>query len=62
MRGVQRFVANHLGEQYVEVPPFDLAVCYKESVNTTPLIFVLSPGEGIIQCNEIKAQRKKRRR
>ncbi|KAG2439747.1 hypothetical protein HYH02_010624 [Chlamydomonas schloesseri] len=41
---VQAFVSQHLGQRFIEPPPFDLAVCYKESSPSVPLIFVLSPG------------------
>ena len=41
---IQAFVTEHLGQQYIEPPPFDLATCFKESAPVTPLIFVLSSG------------------
>lgn len=41
---VQAFVSQHLGQRFIEPPPFDLATCYKESSPSVPLIFVLSPG------------------
>lgn len=41
---IAAFVAEQLGQQYVEPPPFDLDRCYKDSNAITPLIFVLSPG------------------
>ncbi len=41
---VQGFVRKHLGQKYIEPPPFDLAKSYADSLCTTPLIFVLSPG------------------
>lgn len=41
---MQDFVSEHLGQRFIEPPPFDLATCYKESSPTVPLIFVLSPG------------------
>eukprot|EP00882_Tetradesmus_deserticola_P030585 GHRQ01034422.1.p1 GENE.GHRQ01034422.1~~GHRQ01034422.1.p1 ORF type:complete len:252 (-),score=71.12 GHRQ01034422.1:65-718(-) len=44
LAGVQDFVAAQLGSQFIEPPPFDLAACFKESSATTPLVFVLSPG------------------
>lgn len=41
---MQAFVIEKLGEQFIKPPPFDLNLIYKDSSNTTPLIFVLSPG------------------
>lgn len=42
--GMQKFVIELMGEKFVRPPPFDLQMCFKESVSTTPLVFVLSPG------------------
>lgn len=42
--GVQNFVIEAKGKKFVQPPPFDLQACFDESVSTTPLIFVLSPG------------------
>ena len=41
---VQDFVRKHIGQKYIEPPPFDLARSYTDSSCTSPLIFVLSPG------------------
>lgn len=41
---VQGFVKKNLGQKYIEPPPFDLAKSYADSLCTTPLVFVLSPG------------------
>jgi len=41
---VQDFVRDHLGEKYIEPPPFDLTKSYQDSTCITPIIFVLSPG------------------
>lgn len=38
------FIANNLGPQYIESPPFVLRDVYAASNERTPLIFVLSPG------------------
>ena len=42
--GIQSFVAEHLGSRFTEPPPFNLGGAFQDSSNTTPLIFVLSPG------------------
>jgi dynein heavy chain len=44
LRAASRFVAANLGQRYVEPPPFDMRASLQQSTNTTPLIFVLSPG------------------
>ncbi|XP_076249285.1 dynein axonemal heavy chain 7 [Calliopsis andreniformis] len=41
---VQNFVEEELGPQFVEPPPFDLALSYADSNCCTPLIFILTPG------------------
>eukprot|EP00927_Polykrikos_kofoidii_P048641 TRINITY_DN42889_c0_g1_i1.p1 TRINITY_DN42889_c0_g1~~TRINITY_DN42889_c0_g1_i1.p1 ORF type:complete len:698 (-),score=150.62 TRINITY_DN42889_c0_g1_i1:99-2111(-) len=41
---VRRFVLQELGEVYTVSPPFDLVGCFKDSLKTTPIIFVLSAG------------------
>jgi len=38
------FVAEEIGQKFVEPPPFDLAGSYKDSGPSIPLVFVLSPG------------------
>ena len=38
------FVSRHLGQKFVEPPPFDLARSYADSNCCIPLLFVLSPG------------------
>lgn len=44
MLAVQDFIIEHLGQPFVEPPPFDLSACYTDSTVSTPLIFVLSAG------------------
>jgi len=37
-------VKAELGKQYIESPPFDLSGSLGDSLPTTPIIFVLTPG------------------
>ncbi|XP_025152566.1 dynein heavy chain 3, axonemal [Harpegnathos saltator] len=60
---VQAFIIRHMGQSYVEPPPFDLQSSYDDSSNVTPLIFVLSPGSdpmaGLIRFAEDRGISKK---
>ncbi len=38
------FVSENLGPEFVESPPVQLPTLYKDTSNTIPLIFILSPG------------------
>ena len=38
------FVSENLGPEFVESPPIQLPTLYKDTSNTIPLIFILSPG------------------
>ncbi|CAJ1336216.1 unnamed protein product [Effrenium voratum] len=38
------FISNQIGGRFVEPPTFDISKSFADSVNTTPLIFILSPG------------------
>ena len=42
--GMQDFIKDEFGQKYIEPPPFDLKICYDDSITITPLIFVLSSG------------------
>lgn len=42
--GIKEFVKSELGDKFIESPPFDLLGAYNDSMNTSPIIFVLSPG------------------
>jgi dynein heavy chain len=42
--GIKDFVKSELGDKFIESPPFDLLAAFSDSVCTTPIIFVLSPG------------------
>lgn len=42
--GIKEFVKSELGDKFIESPPFDLLGAYQDSMSTSPIIFVLSPG------------------
>lgn len=41
---IKDIISNSLGEKYTKAPEFDMDKAYKESKNTTPIFFILSPG------------------
>jgi len=41
---ISAYVVHFLGQEFIQPPPFELPLIYKDSSSTTPLIFVLSPG------------------
>ena len=41
---IKEFIKKELSDEFIESPPFDLAGAYHDSTNTSPLIFILSPG------------------
>eukprot|EP00439_Symbiodinium_sp_Y106_P018870 s2058_g2.t1 len=41
---VIEFISKEIGSKFVDPPTFDIAKSYADSVSTTPLIFILSPG------------------
>ncbi|ESO88893.1 hypothetical protein LOTGIDRAFT_125424 [Lottia gigantea] len=41
---IQKYIAERMGQIYIEPPTFDLSLCYQDSNCYSPLIFVLSPG------------------
>jgi hypothetical protein len=43
--GITRYVISVMGERYVQPPTLDYASIYKQSTETTPIVFVLSPGK-----------------
>ncbi|KAI8850637.1 hypothetical protein BC829DRAFT_441991 [Chytridium lagenaria] len=47
---VLEFVRRNLGEEYIDIPPLDLAKVYKDTSNKTPLIFILSTGSDPISA------------
>ncbi|KAL3685151.1 hypothetical protein R1sor_003173 [Riccia sorocarpa] len=44
VESVNEFVLEAMGPKYLDPPQFDLGLVYPDSSNTTPLVFVLSPG------------------
>lgn len=44
VQAMRKYVGKTLGEQFTRSPPFDLVGVWGDSVNTSPIIFVISPG------------------
>jgi dynein heavy chain len=42
--GIQNFISEKIGQQFIDPPTFNLGACYNDSSNISPLIFVLSAG------------------
>jgi len=41
---ITNYIIEHIGQPFVDPPTFNLGACYKDSDNSSPLIFVLSSG------------------
>lgn len=41
---IKSFIEKTIGKRYLESPPFSVATAFEDSLKTTPLIFILSPG------------------
>ena len=41
---IKLFIEKTMGKEYLESPPFSIAGAYDDSLNSTPLIFILSAG------------------
>eukprot|EP00966_Prymnesium_polylepis_P243017 5620153-Prymnesium_polylepis.1 len=56
VQGMQKFIAANLGQRFIEPPPQDLEVCFRDASNIMPLVFVLSAGadpyEGLMKLAE----------
>jgi dynein heavy chain len=50
VRMVRTFVAEQLGVEFVQPPPFDLSCSFDDSDSTTPLIFLLTAGADPMAC------------
>lgn len=56
--GIKEFVKSELGDKFIESPPFDLLGAYSDSMSTSPIIFVLSPGaDPIIYLQNLAKQK-----
>jgi dynein heavy chain len=61
--GVMNYVIEKMGQRFIEPPPFNLANCYKDASNLTPIVFVLTKGSDPTKafnlfCTEMKFNRK----
>lgn len=41
---ITEYIIEQIGKAYVDPPTFNLAACFRDSSNASPLIFVLSAG------------------
>lgn len=41
---LKNLISENIGSKYIVSPPFDIVKAYSESKNTTPILFILSPG------------------
>jgi dynein heavy chain len=44
LNGLKIYIEGKLGRTFIESPLFDLKAAYNDSISTSPIIFVLSPG------------------
>ena len=44
VQAMRKYVSTTLGDAFTTSPPFDLVGVWNDSTNTSPIIFVLSPG------------------
>ena len=42
--GVKTYINHILGKEFIESPLFDLKAAFSDSLSTSTIIFVLSPG------------------
>jgi len=42
--GIYNYIRENMGQFFLDPPPFNLKASYDDSMNTTPLVFILSPG------------------
>jgi len=57
---ISNFVVENIGPYFISPPAFDLAVVFKDSGPSSPLIFVLSPGADPLNALEKYAEQKKK--
>lgn len=60
MPAISKFVVDKVGDYFIVPPAFDLALIFKDSGPTIPLIFVLSPGADPLNNLEKYAESKKK--
>jgi dynein heavy chain len=42
--GMQHYVKHYIGQRFIEPPPFNIGVSFKDASNIMPIVFVISPG------------------
>ncbi|KAJ3101998.1 Dynein heavy chain 6, axonemal [Phlyctochytrium planicorne] len=50
VHGAIEFVKKNLGQEFIDIPPLDLAKVYKETSSRSPMIFILSTGSDPISA------------
>jgi dynein heavy chain len=56
---IKSFIEKSMGKRYVESPPFSVAAAFNDSLKTTPLIFILSPGANPVNYLRLYSKEKK---
>jgi len=44
INSIKQYISSTLGTTYIQSPPFNLDSVFNDSIPSTPIIFVLSPG------------------
>jgi dynein heavy chain len=44
IEAIQNLIIHEIGSEFVNPPPFDLELSFKDSESHVPIVFILSPG------------------